>query len=93
MSHRVAVSTAEQAVDAVRAGDAEHILLLFAADLPPLDAALLRAALGPLAIERAPTRVNALLAHPGADSAAVEAAAIFLEGARSTTGQLIEVAP
>ena len=66
-------------------------VLLFAPDLDPLDATLLRASLGPLAVEAAPVRVNAILAHPGADPGAVEAAALFLEAARSTTGQLLEV--
>lgn len=92
MTARVAVASVEAAVAAVRACDGEAILLLFAPDLDPLDATLLRAALGPLAVERAPMRVNALLARPGAEPAAVEAATIFLEGARSTTGQLLEIA-
>lgn len=92
MNVRVAVASVEQAVSAVREGRADAILLLFAADLAPLDATLLRAALGPLAIEAAPVRVNAILAHPGADPDVVEAASLFLESARSTTGQLLEVA-
>jgi len=90
---RIAVSTVDEAVSAVRASGAESILLLFPDDLAPLDATLLRAALGPLAVERAPARVNALAALAGADPGDVEAAARFLEGARSTTGQLLEVAP
>lgn len=91
MSVRIQVASVEQAVSAVRGGGADAILLLFAPDLDPLDATLLRASLGPLAVEAAPVRVNAILAHPGADPGAVEAAALFLEAARSTTGQLLEV--
>lgn len=57
----------------------------------PLSLALARAAIGPLAIERAPARLNAVLPHPQADPADVEAALAWLEGAASTTGQLIEI--
>lgn len=54
--------------------------------------AQVRAAIGPLAVERAPaSRVNAVF--PGADArnADVEAAIAWLDGASSTTGQLIDV--
>lgn len=52
------------------------------------------AAIGPLAIELAPaTRVNAIVPGEGADPADVDAAVVFLEHARSTTGQVIEITP
>ena len=58
----------------------------------PLALASVRAAIGPLAIERAPAaRLNAVLPDPAADPAAIAAAVAWLEGALSTTGQLIEV--
>jgi len=88
---RLAPATVAAAVHGVRASTAEHLLLMLAPDLPPLEAALLRAALEPLAIERAPARLNAVAAGPAADRQAVEAAARFLEGAGSTTGQLLRV--
>lgn len=90
---RFTVASVDQATAQVRSSAAESVLLLLPPDLDPLHAATLRAALGPLAIERAPGRVNALVALAGTDPAAVEAAALFLEGARSTTGQLLEVGP
>ena len=58
----------------------------------PLALALARAAIGPLAVERAPAaRLNAVLPASDADPADVDAAIAWLEGAASTTGQLIEV--
>lgn len=77
----------------VRAADVESVLVLFDPALDPLATALARAGIGPLAVERAPgVRVNAIIAAADADLADVEAAALFLEGARSTTGQLLEIA-
>ena len=60
----------------------------------PLSLALIRAAIGPLAVERAPNaRLNAVLPAPDADPADIEAAVVWLEEAAATTGQLIEVSP
>ena len=53
--------------------------------------ALLRAAIAPLAVERAPARVNAVFPAADADPVDAEAAAAWLDRAASTTGQLIEV--
>lgn len=78
----------------VRAAAGESVLALLDPALDPLAMAQARAAIGPLAVERAPdTRVNALVAARDAEPGDVEAAARFLEGARSTTGQVIEVTP
>jgi hypothetical protein len=76
----------------VRSAAAESIVLVIAADWPPLVLAQLRASVAPLAIERAPdTRVNAVILGEGAGAAAVDAAIAFLESARSTTGQVLEI--
>ena len=76
----------------VRSAAAESIVLVLAADWPPLELARLRASVAPLAIERAPdTRVNAVILGVGAGAAAVDAAIAFLESARSTTGQVLEI--
>jgi glucose-6-phosphate isomerase len=62
------------------------------ANRSPLDLALGRATIAPLAIELAPgVRVNAVVVMASADPAAVDAAIAFLEHARSTTGQIIEI--
>ncbi len=77
---------------AVYADERDSVLLFIAADLPALDRAMLRAAIGPLAIELAPTvRLNALDIATGAADEDVVAAARFLAGAASTTGQLLEI--
>ncbi len=77
----------------VRAADGESVLVSLDPGLDAPAAAQARAAIGPLAVERAPgVRVNMLLATADADPADVEAAARFLEGARSVTGQLLAVA-
>lgn len=74
------------------AGDSLVVVIL-----PTLDAlamAQARAAIGPLAIELAPgTRLNAVVPAEGAHVADVDAAIAFLEQARSTTGQVIEISP
>lgn len=58
------------------------------------DLALARtlAAVGPLACRQAPTRrINVVVAGEGANPRAVDAAARFLDGASSTTGQVITI--
>jgi glucose-6-phosphate isomerase len=91
---RLSLTAGGDLVALVRAAPAAATSLVVAIE-PGSDAvalALARAALGPLAIERAPaTRVNAVLAAPDANPADVEAATAWLERAVSTTGQLIEV--
>jgi len=85
------VATAAQAVARARASGAEAVTLLIGPGLDPLEAAMTRAALGLLATDLAPARVNAVARLDGSDEAAVEAAVAYLETARSVTGQVLEV--
>jgi hypothetical protein len=81
-------------VDQMRAAGGKIVLLLIDSEIAALDRAILIAAIGPLAIERAPsTRVGAIDIVAGAAQKDVEAAARFLATARSTTGQILVVAP
>ncbi|WP_380786549.1 Rossmann fold domain-containing protein [Sphingomonas sp. R86521] len=75
----------------VRAATDDSLVVVIAAR-SPLEMALARAAVGPLAIERAPgMRVNAVVPEQGADTRDVDAAIAFLEDAWSTTGQVLEI--
>lgn len=88
---RLDVAGAEDIVARVRAATGDSLVVVIAAR-GPLEMALARAAIGPLAIERAPgMRVNAIVPEQGADARDVDAAIAFLEGARSTTGQVLEI--
>lgn len=90
---RVRVGPGDDVAALVRAAAGDAVLLMLDPALDPLAVARARAAVAPLAVERAPTaRVNAIAAAADADPADVEAVARFLEGARSTTGQVLEVA-
>ncbi|GAA0299366.1 hypothetical protein GCM10009087_06490 [Sphingomonas oligophenolica] len=81
-------------VDEMRAADGAVVMLMIESGVAGLDRALLGAAIGPLAIERAPaTRIGAIDIREGAVPDHVEAAARFLAVARSTTGQVLVVAP
>ncbi|WP_374945201.1 Rossmann fold domain-containing protein [Sphingomonas sp.] len=75
----------------VRAAAGEALTLILDGG-ESVEHAVLLAAIAPLAIERAPMRVNAVVAGVGADPADIEAAVAFLDSARSTTGQLLRVA-
>lgn len=75
----------------IRAAPAELVLLLVTAETSPVDRAMLHAAIGPLAVERAPARVCALDIASSASETDVVAAASFLARAASTTGQLLSV--
>ncbi|WP_404368210.1 Rossmann fold domain-containing protein [Sphingomonas sp. MMS24-J45] len=67
-------------------------LLVIASDVPDLDRAMVLAAIGPLAAARAPAqRIAAIDVAPGADEADVVAAARFLAGAESSTGQALRI--
>lgn len=91
---RVRVGPGDDVVGLVRGAAGESVLVMLDPALDPVELARARAAIGPLAVERAPaTRVNALLAAAGADPIDVEAAAKFLEGACSTTGQVLDISP
>ncbi|MFA5965379.1 MAG: Rossmann fold domain-containing protein [Sphingomonas sp.] len=87
--------TGESALHGVRAAVSagrESVLVIIEQDVAAIHRAMLRAAIGPLAIESAPaSRINALDIAAGAAADAVIAAAIFLAHAHSTTGQVIEV--
>lgn len=77
---------------ATRADERDSVLLLIAGDVPILDRAMLHAAIGPLAGELAPEkRINAIDIASDAALENVIAAARYLSGAESTTGQLLEI--
>lgn len=89
---RLDLGVADDIAALVRAAKAESLAVAIAPGRDPLALAQARAAIGPLAIERAPaTRVNAVLWSEGADPADIAAAIAFLERARSTTGQILEI--
>lgn len=72
----------------------EVLLVLIDPAMPAIDRAMLLAAIGPLAVERAPdTRINAIAVEAGAAPDDVIATARFLAGAGSTTGQVLIVKP
>jgi hypothetical protein len=74
------------------ASAAGDVTVLLDPALPPVKLAALRAAIGPLAVDSAPTRrVNAVAAETGAHPDDVAAACAWLAGAASTTGQVIEI--
>ncbi|WP_010185234.1 Rossmann fold domain-containing protein [Sphingomonas sp. PAMC 26605] len=82
------------AVAAVRDAPRESgmVMLVIDAAAAALDRAMLRAAVGPLAVELAPqTRLGALDVGADTDRDAVVAAAEYLVGAHSTTGQVLEI--
>lgn len=75
-------------IEAVRAA-AGDVAVVLGADLGALERALAIAAIGPLAIERAPRRVNALDCGAGVAESDVARALAFLQTADCTTGQLL----
>jgi hypothetical protein len=95
----VMIADAGSAADAVigklratRANERDSVLLLISGDVSVLDRAMLRAAIGPLAVELAPEkRLNALDIAGDAALDDVIAAARFLSAAESTTGQVLEI--
>lgn len=79
-------------IDQIRKSAAPVIVLLIGPEIPPVEHAMLIAAIGPLAIEVAPaTRLCALDILHDADLADVIAAARFLTSAESTTGQVLQI--
>lgn len=79
-------------VRAARAGDAVVVLLMLMPAVAAIERAMLLAAVGPLAHELAPRRIGAIDVAESASADRVVAAACFLAGARSTTGQVLRVA-
>ncbi len=68
------------------------IVLIIVAEIAAIDRALMIAAIGPIAIERAPVvRVSVLDVGECADDDAVATAALFVAAATCTTGQVIRV--
>jgi hypothetical protein len=77
----------------VRGAEAESVVILVRRTSDGVAVAVARAAIGPLAVERAPAcRVNAVFVDDGAAADDVDAAVRFLESARSTTGQILDLA-
>jgi hypothetical protein len=77
--------------DAAAASDS-LLMIIDACALDPVALALAKAAIGPLAIERAPSvRVNAVVLGASHRPADADATIAFLETARSTTGQVLEI--
>lgn len=86
-----ASATAAETVAAIHAlaGEGAVIVILDAA-MAPVERAMLRAAIGPLALDLAPaTRLAAIDCHPGASPAAIEATLAFLGSADAVTGQIV----
>lgn len=79
-------------VSRLQSSGAVVTLLLIDSSVPTLDRAMLSAAIGPLAIDRAPqARIGAIDIANGAAMADVVAAANYLASARSTTGQTLRI--
>ena len=75
-----------------RGAGSESLVVVISPLLDALAMAQAKAAIGPLAVELAlATRVNAVVLAEGARPADVDAAVAFLEQARSTTGQVLEI--
>lgn len=88
---RIDCAAGDDLVAMVRAATGDSVVVVIA-PRSPLDMALARAAIAPLAIERAPAmRVNAVVPGPAAEARDVDAAIAFLDRAQSTTGQILEV--
>jgi hypothetical protein len=84
---------AGQVVELLRAAEGEVVLLLIDSSIQPIDRGMLIAAIGPIAIEKAPrVRIGAIDVTAGAAVEDVVATARFLATARSTTGQVLTVA-
>lgn len=89
---RLVLAETDDLAARVRAAGDESIVLVIDARWPALPLALARAAIAPLAIERAPAgRVNAVVVFATADPASVDAAIAYLETAGSTTGQTLNI--
>jgi len=87
---RIDASDPAATIAAVRAAPGDVAVVIGPA-VAPLERALLIAAIGPLAIERTPARVNALDCGEGVTPEAVAEALAFLENADCTTGQVLRL--
>lgn len=88
---RIDVSIGDDVTEAVRTALAESVVIVIAPGRDLLALTLVLAAIGPLAIERAPMRINAVVPTEHARTADVDAAVAFLASARSTTGQVLAI--
>lgn len=89
---RLAIGRGEDGVALIRAASGDSIVAVIDPAIGPVEKAALIAAIGQLAIERAPDgRLNAVAPDIGADPAAIDAIAAFLDAAPSITGQLLVV--
>jgi hypothetical protein len=89
---RMLLAPGDDVVALVRAAPAESLTVIIPATMDALALAQAKAAIGPLAIERAPaTRVNAVVVGSGHRSADLNAALGYLDSAASTTGQVLEL--
>lgn len=88
---RLPLAPGDDVLTLVRDAQAESLVVV-SPGLKSPEVSMMRASIELLAVERAPAvRVNAVVAAATAQAGDVEAAIVFLEGARSTTGQVIEV--
>lgn len=87
---RAAEALPQSLITATRAAPGD-VAVVIAADVPPLERALLIAAIASLAIERAPARVNALDVTPGVAATEIDAALDFFAAADCTTGQVLRL--
>lgn len=85
--------TAEDVGSVAAVRDASGVVLLvIESNVPDLDRAMLLASVGPLAVAAAPEmRIGAIDLGAEADVGDVTAAALFLTGAESSTGQTLRI--
>ena len=89
---RLWLQPGDDLVAMVRAADADSVTVSISPTLDPLALTLAKAAIAPLAIEQsARARVNAVVLGATGRVADAEAVIAFLESARSTTGQVLEI--
>ncbi|WP_298092532.1 Rossmann fold domain-containing protein [uncultured Sphingomonas sp.] len=88
---RIDVHPDDDVAGLVRGTQGESVVLVILPGRDALAQAVALAAIGPLAIERAPDRINAVVSGEGAEPGAVDAAVAFLDAAPSTTGQVLTV--
>ena len=81
----------DDAIALIRGCGDESLVLVMRAGRDPVGDSQVRAAIGPLAMEIAPRRVNLVAMAEGADDDAVDALVAYLETAESTTGQIVEI--
>ena len=86
---RIDVAPNDDIVALVRGATSESLVVVILPGRDPLAKTLGEAAIGPLAAERAPARLNAVIANDDPDT--IDAVVGFLERATSTTGQVLRL--